>query len=276
MLRNKDMLKHRLIPNIIINNGNVVQSKNFKLTNVVSNAITAVDFFNSWAVDEIIILDISRHTDYRDQFHKIIKGLSKRCFIPLTVGGWINSIDEIREFLKEGADKISINTHAIENPDFIKESSKKFGSQCITVSIDVKKNEDGKYEVYKNRGKESTGLNPVEWAKTTQQLGAGEILLTSIDQDGTKLGYDLELLKLICNNVKIPVIAFGGVGNWQDLVDGVRIGNADAVSAANIFHYTEHSTFNAKEFMVKSGLNVRKSKFYKLPTPRKPKYNEIF
>lgn len=270
------MLKHRLIPNIIINNGSVVQSKNFKLTNAVSNAITAVDFFNSWAVDEIIILDVSRHTDFRKQFHKIIDGLSKRCFIPLTVGGWIKSIEEIREFLKEGADKVSINTHAIENPDFIKESAKIFGSQCITISIDVKKNESDSYEVYKNRGRESTGLDPVEWANKAQQLGAGEILLTSIDRDGTKLGYDIELLKSVCNKVKIPVIAFGGVGKWQDLVDGIKIGNADAVSAANIFHYTEHSTFNAKEFMVKSGLNVRVPKFYKLPTPRKPKYNEIY
>ena len=270
------MLKNRLIPNVIVNNGNVVQSKQFKHTNVVSNAITAVDFFNSWAVDEIIVLDISRHTDYRSNFHRIIEGLSKRCFIPLTVGGWIKDLDEIKKFLSEGADKICINTQAVIKPEFIKDSSNMFGSQCIIVSIDVKKNLDGKYEVFIDRGRKNTGLDPVEWSIKAQDYGAGEILLTSIDRDGTKLGYDLELIKMISEKISIPVIAFGGVGKWQDLVDGIKIGKADAVSAANIFHYTEHSTFNAKEYMMKAGLNVRMPKFYKLPTPRKPKYNEIF
>lgn len=270
------MLKNRLIPNVIVNNGNVVQSKQFKHTNIVSNAITAVDFFNSWAVDEIIVLDVSRHTDYRENFHKIIEGLSKRCFIPLTVGGWIKNLDEIKKFLKEGADKVSINTKAVLNPEFVKESSKIFGSQCIVISIDVKKNENDEYEVIINRGKEGTDLDPVKWAQKVQELGAGEILLTSIDRDGTKLGYDLDLIKIVSENVSIPVIAFGGVGKWQDLVDGINIGKADAVSAANIFHYTEHSTFNAKEYMLKAGLNVRMPKFYKLPTPRSPKYNEIY
>ena len=270
------MLKNRLIPSVILNNGNVVQSKQFKHTNVVSNAITAVDFFNSWAVDEIIVLDVSRHTDYRENFHRIIEGLSKRCFIPLTVGGWIKDLDEIKKFLKEGADKVSINTEAVLHPEFVKESTKIFGSQCIVISIDVKKNKNNEYEVIINRGKDHTGLDPVKWAQKVQELGAGEILLTSIDRDGTKLGYDLELIQMISQSVSIPVIAFGGVGKWQDLVDGVNIGKADAVSAANIFHYTEHSTFNAKEFMLKAGLNVRMPKFYKLPTPRRPKYNEIY
>lgn len=270
------MLKNRLIPSVIVNNGNVVQSKQFKHTNIVSNAITAVDFFNSWAVDEIIVLDVSRHTDYRENFHKIIEGLSKRCFIPLTVGGWIKNSDEIKQFLKEGADKVSINTEAVLNPELVKESSKMFGSQCIVISIDVKKKENEDYEVIINRGKDCTGLDPVKWAQKVQELGAGEIFLTSIDRDGTKLGYDLDLIKMVSENVSIPVIAFGGVGKWQDLVDGINIGKADAVSAANIFHYTEHSTFNAKEYMLKAGLNVRMPKFYKLPTPRRPKYNEIY
>lgn len=270
------MLKHRLIPNIILNNGNVVQSVNFKHTNVIGNAITAVDFFNSWAVDEIIILDVSRTHENRKQFHKIIDGLSKRCFVPLTVGGWIDSVDEIRQLLKEGADKVAINTQAVLNPDFVTEASKMFGSQCIVVSIDVKTNLDGKYEVYADRGRKPTGLDPVGWAKKVQELGAGEILLTSIDKEGMRGGYDLTLLKEVCANVNIPVIAFGGVGEWQHFVDGIKIGKADAVSAANIFHYTEHSTYNAKEFMYKSGLNVRMPQFYKLPTPRKPKYNEIY
>lgn len=171
---------------------------------------------------------------------------------------------------------IWINTQAVINPEFIKDSSNMFGSQCIIVSIDVKKNLNDKYEVFIDRGRKNTNLNPVEWAVKAQDYGAGEILLTSIDRDGTKLGYDLELIRMISEKISIPVIAFGGVGKWQDLVDGIKIGKADAVSAANIFHYTEHSTFNAKEYMVKAGLNVRMPKFYKLPTPRKPKYNEIF
>lgn len=270
------MLKKRLIPNIILNEGNVVQSVNFKHTNVIGNAITAVDFFNSWAVDEIIILDVSRTTEKRENFHKIIKGLSKRCFVPLTVGGWIKDLEEMKMFLKEGADKICINSEAVNNNSLVEEASKFLGTQCVVVSIDVRKNEKNEYEVFTDRGRNPTKMNPVDWAKKIEKLGGGEILLTSIDQDGTKQGYDLELLKLITKNVSIPVISFGGVGDWQHFVDGINIGNADAISAANIFHYTEHSTFNAKKFLWEAGLNVRMPEFYKLPTPRKPKYDEIF
>ncbi|MDE1818496.1 MAG: imidazole glycerol phosphate synthase cyclase subunit [Thaumarchaeota archaeon] len=270
------MLKHRLIPNIILNNGNVVQSVNFKHTNVIGNAITAVDFFNSWAVDEIIILDVSRTIDSRDIFHRIITGLSKRCFVPLTVGGWIRNTTEIQHLLKEGADKVSINTEGVTNPQFIEDASKMFGSQCIVVSIDVRKTSDSHYEVYIDRGQKATGLTPVEWAKEVQNLGAGEILLTSIDHEGLRKGYDLQLLQQVSKSVNIPVISFGGVGEWQHFVDGINVGNADAVSAANIFHYTEHSTYKAKEFMYNAGLNVRLPQFYKVPTSRRPKYNEIY
>jgi len=269
------MLKHRLIPNIILNNGNIVQSKNFKHTNVIGNAITAVDFFNSWAVDEIIILDVSRTNNSRKKFHKIINGLSKRCFVPLTVGGWINSVEEIKQFLKEGADKISINTEGYRNPNFISQCAKNFGSQCIVASIDVIKR-NSNYEVVVDRGNEFTDQSPIKWAKRVEELGAGEILLTSIDNEGTKLGYDLELIKTISQSVKIPVIAFGGAGTWQHFVDSIKIGGADAVSAANIFHYTEHSTYEAKKFMNSSGINVRMPQFFKLPTARKPRYNEIY
>jgi len=269
------MLKNRLIPNVILNNGQVVQSVNFKHTNVIGNAITAVDFFNSWAVDEIIIIDVSRTKDYRTLFHKIINGLSKRCFIPVTVGGWIIDNEEITQFLNEGADKVLVNTAAIENPNFINQASKKFGSQCITVSIDVhKKGSD--YEVFKDRGKKATGLSPVEWAKEIEKQGAGEIFLTSIDNEGTKKGFDLHLIKQVTENVTIPVIAFGGAGSWQHFVDAIKIAKADAVSAANIFHFSEHATFNAKEYMIQAKLNVRKPTFYKIPTPRRPKYNEIY
>jgi imidazole glycerol-phosphate synthase subunit HisF len=270
------MLKNRLIPSIILNNGNIVQSVNFDHKNIVGNAITAVDFFNSWAVDEIIILDVSRDENNRQKFHKIITGLSKRCFVPLTVGGWIKNIDDIRQILSEGADKVCINTEAFRNTHFISEASRVFGSQCIVISIDVRKTQSGKYRVFVDRGRENTNLDAIEWAREVEKKGAGEIFLTSIDNDGKKGGYDLELVKKITSSVNIPVITFGGVGNWDHLVDGISIGNADAVSAANIFHHTEHSTHNAKEFMKNAGLNVRQSNFYKLPTPRKPKYNEIF
>jgi len=270
------MLKNRLIPVVILNNNNVVQSVNFRHTNVIGNAITAVDFFNSWAVDEIIVLDVSRTKEKRSDFSKIIEGLSKRCFVPLSVGGWIENNNDINSMLKFGADKVIINTQAIKNPDFIKDASRKFGTQCIVVSIDVRKNGDGKYEVFMNRGKDSTGLDPSDWAKECERLGCGEIFLTSIDQEGTRNGYDIELLKMITKSVDIPVIAFGGVGNWSHLVNGIKKGGADAVSAANIFHYTEHSTFHAKKFLVDAGLNVRKPDFYEIPMPRKPKYDEIF
>tara|TARA_Y100000590_G_scaffold355213_1_gene408858 strand:- start:118 stop:930 length:813 start_codon:yes stop_codon:yes gene_type:complete len=269
------MLKHRLIPNIILNNGNVVQSKNFTHTNVIGNAITAVDFFNSWAVDEILLLDVSRNLNERQKFHKIVSGLSSRCFVPLTVGGWITTIEDISKLLNEGADKICINTAGYKNPELINSAVQIYGSQCITVSIDVKKNSSDDYEVFIDRGRENTKSNPIDWAKQVEKLGAGEIFLTSIDRDGTKLGYDLQLLEMITKQVKIPVIAFGGVGKWDDFVDGIRIGNANAVSAANIFHYTEHSTFKAKKHLYDSGLNVRMPVFYKLPSPRKPKYDEF-
>src|SRR5437867_827028 len=270
------MLKNRLIPNIIVNNGHVVQSRNFKHTNVVGYAITAVDFFNNWAVDEIIILDVSRQPGNRDQFHNIMQGVSRRSFVTMTVGGWIRDTTEINQFLKEGADKVSINTEAVNNPNFISDAAKMFGSQCIVVSIDVKKNQVNEYEVFIDRGRKPTGLHPVEWVKEVEKLGAGEIFLTSIDHDGTKQGYDLKLLQQVCENVTIPVIAFGGVGKWQDFVDGIKIGKADAVSAANIFHYTQQSTFNAKKYLVEAGLNMRMPEFYKLSTPRNQKYTETY
>ncbi len=269
------MLKNRLIPNIIINNGHVVQTKNFKLTNVVGYAITAVDFFSNWAVDEIILLDISRKQKDREKFHKIVETASSRTFVPLTVGGWISTIDDIKQFLKEGADKVSINSYAVKNPNFLNKASSFFGSQCIVAAIDVKKN-NNHYEVFIDRGREGTDMDPITWAKDVESRGAGEILLTSIDHDGSKLGYDLELIKNVSENVNIPVIAFGGVGKWEDLVDGIKIGKASAVSAGNIFHYTQHSTYNAKKFLFDSGLNFRKPEFFKLPSNKNPEYSKNY
>lgn len=251
------MLKKRLIAVLILRDGSIVQSVNFRHTNIIGNAITAVDFFNKWAVDEIILLDVSRDTTKRDRFYPIIEELSRKCFVPLTVGGWVRTVDEMRRLLRCGADKVVVNTEAVHRPEFISECAAIFGSQCVVVSIDARRREDGRYEVFVNRGSESTGLSPVDWAQAAEARGAGEIFLTSIDRDGLRKGYDLELVRQVVDAVAIPVIAFGGVFSWQDLVDGVTIGGADAVSAANIFHYTEHSTKKAKDHMRRAAIDVR-------------------
>lgn len=267
------MLKKRLIATLLCSNGRVVQSINFKHTNVIGNAITAVDFFNTWAVDEIVILDVSRSNDFRSQFYKVIEGLSERSFVPLTVGGWVTEPEDVRNLLELGADKVVINTHAYRQRDFIHDVSHIFGTQCIVVSVDVKTNETGDYEVFVNRGQEPTGLHPLEWTQEMEKQGAGEIYLTSIDRDGSRLGYDIELIMMIAEALDIPVIASGGVGNWQHLVDGIVSGTADAVSAANIFHFTEHSTKKAKEFIQETDIDVREIVFFKNIQRRKPKYD---
>ncbi len=252
------MLKHRLIPVLILRDGVVVQSIQFKHTNVIHwKPMTAVDFFNLWAVDEIVILDVSRSKKKREVFYEVTSGLSRKCFVPLTVGGWIDSTDEVRKLLRLGADKVAINTESVRRPELIGECAKVFGSQCIVVSIDAKAHEDGSYEVYIDRGREPTGLSPFEWSRDARKAGAGEIFMNCIERDGFRQGYDLELLRGMVESVDIPVIAMGGVFTWQHLVDGIIEGGADAVAAANIFHYTEHSTKKAKEYMREAGIDVR-------------------
>ncbi|MEK7642649.1 MAG: imidazole glycerol phosphate synthase cyclase subunit [Patescibacteria group bacterium] len=262
------MLKKRLIPTLLLQNGQLVKSVGFNEYQIIGNPKTAIQFFNAWAVDEIIFLDISKDRNYLDlmrddynykspdNFLGIVEECAKICFVPLTVGGGIRSTDDMVAYFKHGADKISINTEAVKNPKIITEGALKFGKQAIVVSVDVKFI-SGKYEVFINHGLEATGLDPIEWIKTVEKMGAGEILINSIDRDGSLIGYDLNLIKNITDNVGIPVIALGGVGKWQDLVDGVKLGGASAVSAANIFHYTEQSTRQAKKHMVEIGLDVR-------------------
>ena len=268
------MLKKRLIPSLLVRDGKIVQSVQFKHTNVIGNAFTAVDFFNAWAVDEILILDISREHTGRQEFFHIVEELSERCFVPLSVGGWITSIGDIEALLGRGADKVVINTHAFRHPGFVTEAARVFGAQCIVVSIDARRLDDGRHQVWIDRGRENTGVEVAEWAKKVQELGAGEILLTSIDNDGLRKGYDLELMSKVSAAVDIPVIAFGGVGDWQHMVDGVNVGHVDAVSAGNIFHYTEHSTKKAKEFIRDRGVPVRDTVFYKVNLPRRPRYKQ--
>jgi cyclase len=236
----------------------VVQSVQFKHTNVIHwKPLTAVDFFNRWAVDEIIILDVTRNKKNRQKFLDVVLGLSNKCFVPLAVGGWVDSVDEVLKLLRLGADKVVINTEAVRRPELITECASVVGSQCMVVSIDVKVHEDGDYEVYIDRGQEPAGLSPFDWARKAQQMGAGEIFLNCIDRDGFRAGYDLTLLKGVVEAVDIPAIAMGGVSTWQHLVDGVKISGADAVAAANVFHYTEHATKKAKEYMRQAGIDVR-------------------
>lgn len=268
------MVKKRLIPSLLVRNGRIIQSIQFRHTNVIGNVITAVDFFNSWAVDEILILDVSRDNTGREEFVSIIDELSERCFVPLTVGGWITNIDEISKLLDHGADKVVINTYAFYHPDFITEAAKVYGSQCIVVSIDAKKDDNGTYTVFTDRGRINTNKSVSEWSVEAERYGAGEILITSIDNDGMRQGYDIELVKLVSETVSIPVIAFGGVGDWQHFVDGVNFGGADAVSAGNIFHFTEHSTKKAKEYLHEKGVPVRDTVFFKVSIPRKPRYKQ--
>ncbi|MDA9327256.1 imidazole glycerol phosphate synthase cyclase subunit [Flavobacteriaceae bacterium] len=237
------MLKKRLIAVILLRDGKVVQSVKFKHTNVIHyNAIHAIESFNRWAIDEIVILNVSKSDSSKNQFLETIDAISKTCFVPITVGGWIDSVEYASKLLASGGDKISINTHCFKNPKFISELSKKFGSQSVVVSIDSKKNDIGEEKVVIERGTKITHASPIQWAIECERLGAGEILINSIDHDGNRKGYNLPLIKSVVSKLSIPVIAMGGVLTWDHLIEGVIKTNPSGVAAANIFHYTEHST----------------------------------
>jgi len=265
------MLKKRLIACLLWRDGMLVQSKSFKHTNSVGNAYTAIDFFNTWSIDEIILLDVTREPNEREKFHRDLMELSARCFVPLSVGGWVNSVEEMRRLLSEGADKVVVNSGAFRNEAFIRDGAERFGKQCLVLSIDAKR-VNGGHEVFIDRGRKGMGVSPVDWAKQAEEWGIGEIFLTSIDQDGSGNGYDLELIGNVAKAVNVPVIASGGVGNWQHCIEGIEKAHADAVSAANIFHYMEQSTKKAKNELFAHGINIRKPEFYDVGLPRKPVY----
>lgn len=244
-----------------------MRSEKFSYHQILGNPITQVQRINSWSADELIYIDISDDTHHdlqRDDqkiksmqtIYEIIETVSKTCFIPLTFGGNIKSIEDIKERLKRGADKVVINTAAFENPDFITQAAKAFGRQCIVVGIDVKKNNEDEYQVYVEHGKKAAGLNPIDWARKVEKLGAGEIFLNSIDRDGTAQGYDVPLIKMITDAVSIPVIACGGVGIFEHFVEGIEAG-ASAVSAGNIFNFTENSVIEAKKTLKREGIDIR-------------------
>ena len=250
------MLKNRIIPCLDVKNGRVVKGINFVDLKDAGDPVEQAKIYSDGGADEICFLDITASNENRDTIYDVVEKTSKKCFVPLTVGGGVRNVDDIYKLLNCGADKVSINTAAVENSKVINDSSKKFGSQCIVVAIDAKKNAN-KWEIFTHGGRNKTGIDAIEFAKKMEENGAGELLITSMDRDGTQVGYDIELMSTISSKVNIPIIASGGVGNLDHLVDGIKLGNASAVLAASIFHYGKYSVKQAKEYLDSKGIPVR-------------------
>lgn len=250
-------LAKRIIPCLDVDNGRVVKGVKFLDIRDAGDPVEVARRYDEQGADEITFLDITASSDGRDTTLHTVERMASQVFIPLTVGGGVRKVEDIRNLLNAGADKVSINTAAVFTPEFVGEAAARFGSQCIVVAIDAKKVADGRWEIFTHGGRKPTGLDAVEWAKKMEGLGAGEILLTSMDQDGVKSGYDLGVTRAISEAVGIPVIASGGVGNLQHLADGVTLGKADAVLAASIFHFGEYSIPEAKAYMAARGIVVR-------------------
>jgi cyclase len=247
------MLRKRLITVLTFNNGVLFRTKVF-----VPDYRYTLNFVDAWSVDEIIVLDITRDKEgNRENFYDVVDEFTNKCFVPLAAGGGVRTLDDFKTLLRIGADKVIINTEAVRRPDFITEAAKLYGSQCVIVSIDARKNKYGKYEVCTDFGTKATGLETVAWAKKAETLGAGEIMITSIEKDGSLEGYDNELNRIVSEAVKIPVLVCGGAGNWQHFVDGFVTGGASAVCTTNIYHFTETSIKSAKIYMKDAGIAVR-------------------
>ena len=251
------MLKIRIIPCLDVKDGKVVKGTKFINLKYAGDPVKQAQIYDKQGADELCFLDITASSDKRNILYNVVKKTAQKCFMPLTVGGGVRSVNDIRKLLLCGADKVSINTAAIKNPGLIKKSSSKFGNQCIVVAIDAKQVKKNKWEIYTHGGRKNTGIDAIKWAKKMEGLGAGEILLTSMDKDGTKSGFDLKLTKKISNSISIPVVASGGVGNIQHLVDGIKIGKASAVLAASIFHYGKYTIRQVKIKMKQKGIAIR-------------------
>lgn len=255
------MLAKRIIPCLDVDNGRVVKGVQFVDIRDAGDPVEVARRYNEEGADEITFLDITASSDDRETIVHVVERVASEVFIPLTVGGGIRTTDDVRRMLNAGADKVAINTAAVFNPEFVREATSRFGSQCIVVAIDAKRvsaeGEPSKWEIFTHGGRKPTGLDAIEWAQKMVEYGAGEILLTSMDRDGTKVGFDIELTRAISEAVTVPVIASGGVGNLQHLVDGVVAGEADAVLAASIFHFAEYSIGEAKQYMAERGVEVR-------------------
>ena len=253
------MLKVRLIPSLLLLNGRCVKGVRFADFRDVGHPITAARVYDAQGADELLFLDITASVENRSTLFEVVARAAEECFMPLTVGGGVRSLGDIRTLLRSGADKVSINTAAVERPAFIREAAETFGRQCVMVSIDCRRRDDGRHEVVTRRGQQATGRDPLAWAQEAEAQGAGEILLTAVDREGTRQGYDVELTRAVAKGVRVPVIAAGGAGSLQHLVDGVAAGGASAVSAASLFHFTDQSVIKAKAYMRNAGLDVRPS-----------------
>lgn len=251
------MLKIRIIPCLDVKNGRVVKGVNFQELKDAGDPVEQAKIYDIEGADELCFLDITASSDNRNIICDVVNRVAEQCFMPLTVGGGVRNLEDIRKLLLAGADKVSINTQAVKTPEFVKEAAEKFGSQCIVVAIDAKSVSPGKFEIFTHGGRESTGIDAVEWARKMESYGAGEILLTSMDRDGTKKGFDLPLTRAISDEVRIPVIASGGVGKLDDFVDGVKDGHASALLAASVFHFGNFSIKQVKEHLRKNQIAVR-------------------
>ena len=251
------MLKSRVIPCLDVKDGRTVKGINFVDLVDAGDPVEQARIYDEQGADELCFLDITASHERRDTLYDIVARTAEQCFMPLTVGGGVRTVDDCRTLLLAGADKVSINTAAVYRPDFVREAAEKFGSQCVVVAIDAKCVSNNRFEIFTHGGREPTGINAVEWAERLADLGAGEILLTSMDRDGTRQGFDILLTRAIADSVQIPVIASGGVGTLDHMIEGVRDGHATAVLAASIFHYGEFTIGEAKEHMGRAGIPVR-------------------
>lgn len=251
------MLKARVIPCLDVKDGRVVKGVNFVGLRDAGDPVEQARVYDAAGADELCFLDITASHEKRDTMLDVVSRTAEACFMPLTVGGGVREIEDIRRLLLAGADKVSINTAAVHNPDFVREAAEKFGAQCIVVAVDAKQVSDTRFEIFTHGGREATGIDAVAWSQRMADLGAGEILLTSMDRDGTKQGYNIALTRAVADAIKIPVIASGGVGTLDHLSAGVKDGHASAVLAASIFHFGEFSIAEAKAYMEKDGIPVR-------------------
>ena len=251
------MLKNRIIPCLDVSNGRVVKGINFLDLKDAGDPVEQAEYYSKCGADEICFLDITATHENRNTIIDIVNKTAEKCFVPLTVGGGIRSIQNIRDLLLAGADKVSINSAAVNDISFVKQASKKFGAQCMVVAVDAKKVSENKWEIFTHGGRKKTGIDVIDFAEQAEKNGAGEILLTSMDKDGTKSGYDIDLLKKVTSKLNIPVIASGGVGKLEHLHEGIIKGGASAVLAASIFHYGEFTIQQAKEYLASKGVPVR-------------------